>query len=246
MGFFRGAAVLVAAVVFLVLALTVLLSFMGLMRMADYYSEFVTVRTPRVGIVDLYPELSTGDLIYFVASTSSGINSMLTQTFFSHVAVVLREGDLVCVSETSTGSELMPTADGAEVKLPSGATITPLLTKLKYYTGAAYYSRLAPPLDADAAETLKREAERLAVARHPYPPPVHAVLGVFGRRTPARHCFQHAAHLLDVAGLSPRDGAPLSDASFVAAGREVCSLPGRELRGGRSYEPPAQILYDIF
>lgn len=257
MGALRVAAVAAAAVVLLLLTLTVLLAFLGFIRMADYYSRYVTVRTPRAGIVDLYPSLATGDLIFFVASTSSGINSMLTQTFFSHVAVVLREGDLVYLSETSTGSELMPQPQPQphpqlqpqpqrEVKLPAGATITPLLTKLKFYTGAAYLSRLDPPLDPGAAERLKLEAERLALAQHPYPPPSHAMLGLFGLRTEARHCFQHAAHLLDGAGLTPLGRtSPISQESFISIGQEICSLPGRPLRGRRAYSGLTQILYDV-
>lgn len=249
MGKLRLMAVALATLVLLALLVTVAVAFLGIHRMTEYYAMHVTVRAPRTKITDLYPALKTGDLFLFVAATNSGTNSMLTQAFYSHGAVVLREGDLVYLSETQAGTELMPDpADPARRDLRTGrhAAITPLLTKLKYYTGTSYVLPLSRPLDPAREEVLKREAERLRAEAHPYPSFLQSLAGVLGWRTRSRHCFQHAAHLLDVAQLTPLGAAaPLESAGFVGVCDAVCSISGRELPDGYRYGAPLQVLYDV-
>jgi hypothetical protein len=249
MGALRTAAVVLAALILLILVLTILLVFIGLHRMSEYYAMFVTVRTPRIKMTDLYDHLKTGDLLLFVATTNAGTNSMLTQTFYSHGAVVLREGELVYASETQAGAEIMPDpADPTrkDIKLEPHVSLTPLLTRLKYYTGACYVVRLSRALDPEREEILKREAERLCVEKYPYPSLFQSFLGIFGWRTATRHCFQHVAHLLDKARLTPLgQKEPLAAASFLDVCEEVITLPGRPLPDGYAYEPPVQILYDV-
>jgi hypothetical protein len=245
----RRLAVAAAAIVLLCLVLLVTLACEGLVRHSEYYAKYATVRAPRALLSALYPKLGTGDLVLFVAAASSGTNSAATRCFYSHAAVLLREGPLVYASETQGGAGLMPDpADPArDLYLSRGATLVPLLTRLKYYAGSCYLLRLTPPLGPAQAEALKRSAERLCAARHPYPSAAQVVLGLFGWPSVARHCFQHAAHLLDQTGLAPLDrrGRPLEAEGFLGVCEEVASLPGRALPGGRRYLPPVQILYDI-
>lgn len=247
MGLLRAAAVAAAAIVVLVVVLTVLLTYIGLYRMSEYYARHVTVRTPRARLTEAYDSLKTGDVVLFVATTNSGTNSMLTQAFYSHGAVVLREGDLLYLSETQAGTELMPVAGAPDVRLARHAVITPLLTRLKYYTGVFYVMQLSRPLDPAREAALKREAERFRAEECPYPSVAQSVLGILGWRTRSRHCFQHVAALLDGAGLTPLDrgGAPLAEAGFLAVCGEVSGLAGRALPGGYAYAPPVQLLYDV-
>jgi hypothetical protein len=239
MGAARLLALAFATLVLLALTLTVAVAFLGLHRMAEYYAMFATVRAPRAKISDLF---------LFVAATCAGTNSMLTQTFFSHGAVALREGELVYLSETRAGGELMPDpGDPTRRDLKTGrhAAITPLLTKLKYYTGSCYVAPLSRRLDPAREEALKREAERLRAVKYPYPSLSQTVAGLLGWRTRSRHCFQHAAHLLDTVGLAPLGRGPLADAGFVGVCGAVCALPGRALPDGYRYGAPVQILYDV-
>jgi hypothetical protein len=243
MGPLRVLAVLLAAVVLLVLALTVALVFVCPYRLLEYNTMFGAVRAPRAKISDLYPTLKTGDLVFFVATTHSPSNSVLTQTFFSHAGVVLREGELVYLSEARAALERAPGSRGPR---PNGANITPLLARLKCYTGDYYALLLSRPLDWRREEALKATAERLRARGYPYPSVAQMLLGLVGRKTEARHCFQHVAHLLDGAGLAPRGRpAPLAAAGFLEVARAVCALPGLRLAGGYAYSPPVQILYDI-
>jgi hypothetical protein len=127
-----------------------------------------------------------------------------------------------------------------------GADLTPLLTRLKYYTGDYYVLRLSRPLDPQRAEALKAAAEHLGRVQYPYPTTFQVLLGLAGKKTATRHCFQHAAHLLDTAGLVPADRSePLAAAGFLEVCHEICQLPGRPLAGGYCYAPPVQVIYDV-
>jgi hypothetical protein len=245
----RVLAVALASLVVLVIVLVVAFTFIGLYRVSEYYARFVSMRTPRANVSEAYDDLKTGDVLLFVGGTHTLHNSMLTQTYFSHAGMVLREGELVYIAEASTAVEVMPDPrDPAmeTIRTNGGATITPFLTRLKFYNGASYVMRLARPLAPGPEEALKAEAERLYREAYPYPSTAQLFLGIAGRATASRHCFQHVAHLIDTAGLTPLGrGEPLADAGFTLVCDEVCELPGRPLPGGYYYEPPVQLLYDI-
>ncbi len=241
----RVAALALAAIIAIILVLTVAVVFTGMYRLSRYNAMYKTVRARRAMVSDAYPGMKTGDIILFVATTHSPANSMLTQTFFSHAGVLMREGELVYISEAQPGLELMPdpARPRAEIHMGRGAELTPLLIRLKYYTGVPYLVRLSSALPPPVAEGLKRRAEALRRERYPYPTLAQIALGVLGWRTRSRHCFQHVAHLLDGAGLIP--GGTLGSAGFVDVCREVCSLPGRCLSFGLTYEPPVQLVYNL-
>jgi hypothetical protein len=249
MGFARVAAVAIACLVLLVVLLIVAGVFVGLHRMSEYSAMYTTVRTPRAKVSEIYSELQTGDVLLFVASTGSPSNSFLTQSFHSHAGILVREGGLVYISETQPGLEIMPDPEdptGSDIRMGRGANLTPFLTRLKYYTGVYYLMRLSCPLDRQREEILKAEAERLHRTHYPYPSLSQIMLGIVGRKSKTRHCFQHVAHLLDVARLAPVDcpGA-LADVGFIDVCQAVCDLPRKTLPDGYRYSPPVQLLYDI-
>lgn len=233
--------VLLAAAVCLTVLVVAAAALAGYARLAAYYAEHSAFRAPRALLSEAYGALKTGDLLYCVAGASSGTNSVLTQTYFSHAGVLVREGDLVYVSETHGLAQLMPhPAAPAGLWHPPHATLTPLLAKLRHYPGLCYLSSLSKPLPLRAAEALKRAAERACIERYPYPTLGQSLWALLGRRSPTRHCFQHAATLLRQAGLGD-----LKEEEFLGSARAVCALPGRPLSGGRAYGPPVQLLYDI-
>jgi hypothetical protein len=248
MGALRIAALVLACLMLLVLLVVVAGAFVGLHRMAEYNVMYATVRAPRIKISDAYSALKTGDVLLFVASTGSPSNLFLTQSFYSHAGVVVREGELVYISEAQPGLEIMPDPAApatSDLRMSRGAVLSPLLTRLKYYTGAYYVMRLNAPLDPPREELLKQEAERLQRVQYPYPTLGQIVLGIVGRKTATRHCFQHAAHVLDSALLTPLGAPPFASAGFLDVCRAITGLPGRPLRGGYQYLEPVQLLYDI-
>lgn len=232
-----AAALVLASLILLLMVATVFVVFLGLYRTVQYMGRFNAVRAPRRKLSDIYHLLKTGDLVFFVASTHSPVNSAVTQTFFSHVGVLLREGELVYVSESTGRGELMPDfASSSDLLLNHGANLTPLLTRLKYYAGDCYVASLARALSSGQDSRLKELAERAALEEVPYPSLWHAILALLGRGPHSRHCFQHVAYLLDRVGVT----RGLSGEGFVGVCDAVCGLPG-----GPEYGPIVQVLYDL-
>lgn len=230
------AALLAAALLLLVLAVIALV---GYARQVRHAVEFGEVWTPRRLLSEAYEDLNTGDVLLFVASSGLPTNSLFLGTYYTHAAVVLRRKGVAYVSEAHRGVPLMP-GQGPASRAPPGANVTPLLPRLRYYTGLVYHLRLEPGLPPAEAEAL--EARALAARGNEYPTAAGVLRGLLGLPTRARHCFQHVAWLLEGAGLEPEGGL---NAGLFEVGRRVCSLPGRPLRRGGQYAAPVQLLYDV-
>lgn len=245
----RIAALVAAALIALVIIIMVAIPHLILIRIMEYHMVYRNMRTARAKVSDIYQHLKTGDLLMFMASSHLPVNSGLTQTFFSHTAMIMREGDLVYTTEADPGSEVMPNPDrpGTDYHMKKGASSAPFLTRIKFYTGTVYVMRLSYPLDPVREQRLKATADQLHSVGYPYPTMQQAFgAALLGRKVPARHCFQHVAHLLDEARLTPLGlDAPLADSGIFQVCRDVCGLPGRALPDGYSYGPPIALMYDI-
>ena len=245
----RIAAIVVATIILLIVVLAVAFPYIILVRIMEYNQMYITVRTPRAKISEIYPHLKTGDMLMFVSASHLPANSGLSQTFFSHAAMLMREGDLIYTSEAQMGTELMPNPDrpDTDYHMKKGAASAPMLTRVKFYTGNTYVMRLSRALDSARERLLKATADRLHSVGHAYPTARQALAAVvLGRRAPARHCFQHVAHILDEVGLTPLNrSTPLADSGFLQVCRDVCGLANCALPDGYCYEPPIELVYDI-
>jgi len=238
------AAALVVVLVLVVVALAAL-PWAALALVARQSSRYPCLPAGRVKVSEAYDALRTGDLLLFVGAAHNIVSAAATQEYFSHGAFVLREGDLVYTSEASMGAHLCaaPGHPGPRHhSLAPGAALAPLLPRVKNYNGLCFLLRLeGAGLGAAREAAVKAEADRLAAAAHPYPTPLQAAAALLGWPVKARHCFQHVAHLLEVAGLA----SGLGEAGLLGACREVCGISGKELAGGRRYSPPLLLVYDI-
>lgn len=245
----RIATVAVATSILLAIIIMVALPYIALARTVEYIYSHHAVRHPRVPISEAYQTLKTGDILMHLSHLPS--NSNLThQAFFSHVSMLMREGDLIYTSEAQTGTELMPNADrpGTDYYMARGAASAPLLTRLKFASDTVYVMRLSHPLDPTREERLKATADQLHRVQYPYPTACQALTASLLARgdIPARHCFQHVAYLVDTAGLTPLDQEPpLAKRGFFQVCRDISDLPGRALPDGYYYTPPVELIYDI-
>lgn len=205
------------------------------------------LRTPQVKISEIYPLLKTGDLLMFVSPTC--VNSALCQTFFSHASMLLREGDLVYTTETQTKCEIMPNPDvpGTDYYMKKGAALAPMLTRVKFHSGMSFVMPLSHALDPEREQVLKNTADQLHKIGYPYPTIKQGIASmVFGCKTSTRHCFQHVAHLLDVAGLTPlNQDKPLAELGFLQVCQIISNLANCALPNGYHYGRPIRLLYDI-
>lgn len=248
MGASNAVAMIVAVLVLIVLILAATVGLVGMYRLLKYNAMFMMVWTPRARLSDIYDHLKTGDIILFVSAVHTSSNSILTQTFHSHAGMLMREGDLMYISEAHLGGIIMPDASrpGKHHHMRHGADITPLLPRLKYYTGNYYILRLSRPLAPEREAALRQRMKQLRDSGHPYPTVPQACLSILGWNTDSNHCFQHVAQLIDEAGLTPVDrSAPLRDSGFSEVCHAICEISGRPLPGGYSYLDPVQVIYDV-
>jgi len=249
MGGARVAALLAATLVMLIIVVAVAAPYMILVRIMEYSRVFNTMRTPRAKISEIYGYIKTGDLLLFVSATHLPANSGLCQVFFSHSAVLIREGDLVYTSEAQAGAELMPNPDrpGTDYHMVAGAAEAPLLPRIKFYTGVVYLLQLSRALDQEREQLLVAAAEESHRGRYAYPTTRQALAAaLLGYKAEARHCFQHVAHLLDACRLTPlHRTTPLSDAGVLQVCRDVCAISQSILPDGYRYEHPIELVYDI-
>ena len=238
-GCFVAALVVVLTIVVVALAA---LPWAFLALAARQSSKYPCLPAGRALVSEAYDALRTGDLLLFVGATHNLLSAAATQEFFTHGAFVVREGGLVYTSETSLGTHVCEARPGQHYSLPPGAALAPLLPRVKHYNGLCFLLRLeGAGLEPAREEAVKAEADRLAAAAYPYPSPAQAASALLGRPVGARHCFQHVAHLLDVAGLT----SGLAGAGFLRTCHEVCGISGRELPGSRRYSPPILLVYDV-
>ncbi len=238
----KALAIAFAAVVALALVGAVAIMSRGYVRAVKYWEKYQSARFPRALLSDVVrlPEedpggpqrhLKTGDILLFIPFAHGFFNSMLTDDVFSHAAMVVDIDGTLHTSEATQGTEL-----GAAGHAAPGADTIPLLARLKYYSGIAHVMQLSRFLSAAAAAAVRAAA----AARHPYPTVGQIAAGAFGGRPAARHCFQHVAHLLKVAGL-----IDLTDAGFADISRRITGLSGSPLLSDAVYGPVRQLLYDI-
>ncbi len=249
MGLARIATIVTATVVLLIVIVMVAVPYILLVRIMEYNQMYATVRTPRAKISEIYPHIKSGDLLMFVSASHLPVNSGISQTFFSHAAMLLREGDLVYTSEAQMGTEIMPNPNmaGTDYHMNKGAASAPMLTRIKFYTGNTYIMRISRALDPVRERNLKAAADHLHSIGYAYPTTRQLLARiVLGRKPNARHCFQHVAHLLDEVGLTPLiQDTPLAESGVYQVCQDVCGLANCPLPDGYYYEPPIEIIYDV-
>jgi hypothetical protein len=251
MGPLKTVAVIIATVVLLTILAIMLAStaFMGMLIQYELGCHAMKVVTTLAKVSDIYHRLKTGDLLLFASCMSSMPHSIIWKQPYDHIGMIVRgEGDSVYHSETSPENAFMRTPDGTVCRLPAGASMTPLLTRLKHYNGFTYLMRLSRALDPARERAARALTEYLTHVGFKYPTLAQFLLGLaLGRKArDARHCAQHVAHIIDEIKLTPLDQeGGLSDLDFVKVGLALGELPGRPLPDGYYYEPPIRLVYDI-
>jgi hypothetical protein len=235
-----AAAIVIVGVLLLVLAAG---PYVLIWRSAACSQEFMLTRHERVLLTDVAEKLKVGDIVLFAAAVQMPLSNALTRTYYSHAAIVVREGPAAMISESqsSAGLGIMPSGDGYDFLMAPGVSTNYYLVRAKYYPGATFVMRLAAPLPASSqARLLKYTTE--AVGRVKYPSLVDS-LGAIALGVPAasRHCFQHVAEAVDYA-----TGSQIRASNgFLDVCRAVCRLPGARLPDGSLYLPPVEVAYNL-
>ena len=228
-------AVVIVLLFLIIIAITILMA-IGYKRGMAYWTRYQDIQFPKRMMSDVYPELKTGDILLFIASTHGFTNSMLSQEVFSHAGVVVEENGRLYLSESTQGVNIAP-----GIRSKNGSDIVPLLTRLSNYSGQIFVMPLESPLDEEICEKVRQVAR----VRRPYPGLSRLLAGViFGEDDKSRHCFQHVGRILSDAGIT-RENAPLSETGYIGVCNAVIALPKMTLRRGMKYLEPFQVVYDV-
>ena len=237
----------------LILLVLILVAFAALgKRMMGYYGDFTARRFPRALASQV--QFAPGDIILFNSSVHGFTNSAVTRDFFSHAGIIVRDPETgrLFVSDSS-GSEVMPAADGAEYTTRMESMYLPLYARLKYYTGEIYHLHLMPGLTDRQADYMWD----LVQERVPYPGALQSLAGLLHlprwvrSSGPSRHCMEHVAWLRDELGLTPTDlltkGATIEHPGFIPVCKAVPGIGGKRLgvAGTSCCAPPVQVMYDL-
>lgn len=239
----RKSAVILAAIIALIITLTVYFMCLGFIRATQYYSWNHYIQHPRVLLSDAHDQLKAGDILLFVGSAHNLMTSMLTQVLYSHAAMVVSHNGMLYVSESTVAEPYMidPILKRRR-HTQNGTNVIPLLDRLSNYCGQVFVMPLNKRLDPATEANIWRAAS----AFYPYPSTAQAFMGLAGIHTRSRHCFQHTGHLIDIMGLRPKTGKkPFSDMGIIEVVTEIVDLPGKDLKRGYRYLPVYNIQFDI-
>ena len=228
----------------------------GIIRLKDFSYKYSNFRVNKTLISDMYDKLKTGDLILFTYSGFNPSNAVLSHTFYTHIGILIKKGDIIYVSETNPKLEYMPNLnkkiEESKIEPPklskdelftnNGADLIPLLIRIKYYTGEYFIMQLSKKLDAKREQMLIKAAETLYIESYPYPSPLQVIVSYFGIKVDARHCWQHVAYLLTLINLLP---TKYSNLNVLNICKKISELSGVKLSDKYHYKKVKQILYNL-
>ena len=202
------------------------------------------IRHPRTRISEAYDSMKTGDILLFSSLPHNYTNSFVHQNYYSHCAMVIRKGGRLYLAESSYRSSLGH-------KRRDGTAILPMLSYLKNYWGVAFHMPLSDRLSPGKEDAVVIEASK----EFDYPGFTYILVQLIGIGRPQLlglgfedlpvHCFSWVGHLMDVAGLTPKDETSFGSRGWSEVCSDICALSGKKLWGGYSYGEPREILYDI-
>ena len=219
MAIVRNASIVVAAIIALIVTLSVCLICMGLLQATQYYALNYRTPHPRVLMSEARESLKAGDVLLFIGDTQNFTNSFITKALYSHAGIVVRGGDTMYAAESVISEPYMEdsAAPGGARLLRKGTNLVPLADRLEGYCGQVFVMPLNKRLPPDAEDAMFAASAE----DYPYPSTVQAFMGIAGLRTRSRHCFQHVARLIDTAGLQVAEEGALSGLGMIDVVRAV-------------------------
>ena len=216
-----------------------------------YYQHAIKYPNFRVGkkkiISEIYDELNTGDIILFAYMGTNVTNTIFSHTYYTHVGLIVRKGDILYISETNPAFPYMPKNPNKKEKVSNdeictnnGVDLIPLLPRLKYSTGNYYILQLSKSLDDKREQLIQKELDLRY--NYPYPTKTQAIISLFGAKIKPIHCWQHVTHLLNSINLLPPE---FSNLGVVEVCKKIANISNIKLNDNYYYKDVIQILYDI-
>ena len=216
-----------------------------------YYQHTIKYPNFRVDerklISEIYDELNTGDIILFAYMGTNVTNTIFSHTFYTHVGLLVRKGEIMYISETNPAFPYMPkdiksikNVSNDEIYTNNGVDLIPLLSRLKYCTGNYYILQLSKPLDDFREKMMQKKVD--SRYKYPYPTKPQALISLLGVKIKPKHCWQHVTYLLNSINLLPPE---YSDLGVVEVCQKIAEISNIILNDNYYYNNVVQILYDL-
>ncbi len=193
---------MISNIIIIILLSLLIITYVRLWKFNTNFGEIIPIKQP---ISELYDTMKTGDIIFMTSTALSAFLSMSTQGYFSHCGMIVDIDGILHLSESQSQDCITPidkpyNESQFVIKLNKGTTLTPLLTKLKYYSGNYYYSKLSKELSKNDIHKLTNLINH--INGYQYPTHFQSILKHFGVDSSTRHCYQHLLLLLKCIGMN--------------------------------------------
>jgi hypothetical protein len=223
-------------VIILTSLILILLLILGtiIVKIYNHYKKYEYYKNNKyINISNIYDELKTGDLILFKSNAIFYVNIFLTNTYYTHVGMIVKKNNILYISETnSNNTEYMP-----NYKTNCHSELLPLLIRIKHYPGNCFLMKLNKPLTNEKEILLLKYLDE----KYPYPTSFQIFINYFIKNNKLRHCFQHVGHLLDKIGLTTN----IMSNNIINICDAVENIFTKKINNGYQYDSPIKILYDI-
>lgn len=131
------------------------MSLYSLYKLFNLRSIYKDISIDRLLLSNVYDNLKTGDLILFRSTLTSPIADMFMTNFvYKHVGLIVKIRNILYITEINNDKNVFYKNNDNVVLMPSGISIVPLLTRLKYYAGLIYLSTLYVQLNPEKEKNL--------------------------------------------------------------------------------------------
>jgi len=205
-----------------------------IIKIYNHYKKYEYYKNEKyIEISNIYDELKNGDIILFKSNTIFYVNIFLTNTYYTHIGMVVKKNGILYISETNAGDVLYT----PNCKTKNCSELLPLLIRIKYYPGDAFLMKLNKPLTSEKEELLLKYSNE----KIPYPTSFQAFINYFTRNNNIRHCFQHVGNLLDKIGITTN----IMKNNIINICPAVENIYTKKINDGYQYNTPIKILYDL-
>lgn len=205
-----------------------------IIKIYNHYKKYEYYKNEKyIKISNIYDDLKSGDIILFKSNTIFYVNIFLTNTYYTHIGMVVKKNDILYISETNAENVLyIP-----NYKTNNGSELLPLLIRIKHYPGDCFLMKLNKPLTSEKEKILLKHANE----KIPYPTAFQAFINYFTKNNNIRHCFQHVGNLLDQIGITNN----IMKNNIINICSAVENIFTKKINDDYQYSNPIKILYDL-
>jgi hypothetical protein len=180
------------------LIIIIISTFYSIYKLFNLKSLYDLMPIDRLLISEIYDNLKTGDMIFYRSTITSPIADIfMTRLVFKHVGMILKINGMYYITETNSEKNVyFKNKNGEIILLNSGVNIVPLLTRLKYYGGMIFISKLYNKLSFENEKKIISAVNNMK--NKPYPDMFSLFTNfVFNKKLyNSAHCYEYIYNLL--------------------------------------------------